>query len=416
MKPIVAIENLGKQYRLGLIGTGTLSHDLNRWWSRIRGKQDPYIKIGETNDRSTKGKSQYVWPLKDISLEVFPGEVLGIIGENGAGKSTLLKLLSRVTAPSEGVIKIRGRIASLLEVGTGFHPELTGRENIFLNGAILGMSKQEIKAKFNEIVAFAGCERYIDTPVKRYSSGMYVRLAFAVAAHLEPEILVVDEVLAVGDAEFQKKAIGKMKDASIQKGRTVFFVSHNMSAIKTLCTRCIVLDKGKIVFKGAPEDAVAHYLSMSSLNLGKIKDVVSYIRKDMTITKIEINHSQQNFGQLSTVNSECLIKIYGTLHSPARLSMQLTVSDVDQNTVALFSPGMVDGKFTTYEEGVFELTENICFPSNLLGGIYIFDISLLDDNMDIHMKANNCFRLEYLGAPLAKGESSYKKMGYIVLQ
>lgn len=241
---ILKAENISKQYRLGTVGTGTLSHDLNRWWHAIRGKEDPYLKVGETNDRSSKGNSDYVWALQDINFEVKRGEVLGIIGKNGAGKSTLLKILSKVTAPTTGVIKSRGRIASLLEVGTGFNPELTGRENIFLNGAILGMTKKEITSKLDEIIAFSGCERYIDTPTKRYSSGMTVRLAFAVAAFLEPEILVVDEVLAVGDAEFQKKAIGKMQDISKSEGRTVLFVSHNMAAVKSLCTRGILLENG----------------------------------------------------------------------------------------------------------------------------------------------------------------------------
>ena len=211
---ILKAENISKQYRLGQVGTGTLSHDFNRWWHQVRGKENPYLKIGDTNDRSTKGSSDYVWALQDINFEVKRGEVLGIIGKNGAGKSTLLKILSKVTAPTTGSIKSRGRIASLLEVGTGFNGEMTGRENIFLNGAILGMTKKEITAKLEEIIDFSGCERYIDTPVKRYSSGMTVRLAFAVAAFLEPEILVIDEVLAVGDAEFQKKAIGKMQDIS----------------------------------------------------------------------------------------------------------------------------------------------------------------------------------------------------------
>ncbi|AUP78183.1 ABC transporter ATP-binding protein [Flavivirga eckloniae] len=257
---ILKVENLSKQYRLGLIGTGTISHDLNRWWYKIRGKEDPYLKIGDVNDRSTKGNSDYVWALKDIGFEVKKGQVLGIIGKNGAGKSTLLKILSKVTSPTTGKIKTRGRIASLLEVGTGFHSEMTGRENIFLNGAILGMTKKEIRSKIEEIIAFSGCERYIDTPVKRYSSGMTVRLAFAVAAFLEPEILVIDEVLAVGDAEFQKKAIGKMKDIAKGEGRTVLFVSHNMSAIKSLCTEAILIDKGRVIYRGTPEDTVDEYL------------------------------------------------------------------------------------------------------------------------------------------------------------
>ncbi|MGB3342526.1 MAG: ABC transporter ATP-binding protein [Aequorivita sp.] len=257
---ILKAENISKQYRLGNVGTGTLAHDLNRFWHSIRGKEDPYLKVGAVNDRSSKTKEQYVWALRDINFEVQEGEVLGIIGKNGAGKSTLLKILSRVTSPTTGVIKTKGRIASLLEVGTGFHPELTGRENIFLNGAILGMTRTEITAKLDEIVEFSGCELYIDTPVKRYSSGMTVRLAFAVAAHLEPDILVVDEVLAVGDAEFQKKAIGKMQDISQGDGRTVLFVSHNMSAVKSLCTRGIVLEHGKVVFGGSAEECVDYYL------------------------------------------------------------------------------------------------------------------------------------------------------------
>ncbi len=260
---ILKVENLSKQYRLGVVGTGTISHDLNRWWYKVRGKEDPFLKIGESNDRSTKGNSEYVWALKDINFEVKRGEVLGIIGKNGAGKSTLLKILSKVTSPTTGSIKSKGRIASLLEVGTGFHPEMTGRENIFLNGAILGMTKKEINAKLDEIVNFSGCERYIDTPVKRYSSGMKVRLAFAVAAHLEPDILVVDEVLAVGDVEFQKKAIGKMQDISKSDGRTVLFVSHNMAAVKSLCTRGIVLDNGKLTYKGSINETVDFYTSLS---------------------------------------------------------------------------------------------------------------------------------------------------------
>ncbi|WP_136480564.1 ABC transporter ATP-binding protein [Cognatitamlana onchidii] len=257
---ILKVENISKQYRLGTIGTGTISHDLNRWWHRMRGKEDPYLKIGETNDRATKGKSQYAWALKDISFEVERGEVLGIIGKNGAGKSTLLKILSKVTGPTTGEIKTKGRIASLLEVGTGFHPEMTGKENVFLNGAILGMTKAEINSKLYEIIEFSGCQRYIDTPVKRYSSGMKVRLAFAVAAFLEPDILVVDEVLAVGDAEFQKKAIGKMQDISKGDGRTVLFVSHNMAAVKDLCTRGVVLVDGKIDFQGNVDSCIDFYL------------------------------------------------------------------------------------------------------------------------------------------------------------
>jgi lipopolysaccharide transport system ATP-binding protein len=259
LSTVIKVEALSKQYRLGKIGTGTLGHDINRWWHTVRGKEDPYLKIGEANDRNIKGGSEYVWALENINFEVQQGEVLGIIGRNGAGKSTLLKILSRTTSPTTGSVKIKGRVASLLEVGTGFHPELTGRENIFLNGAILGMTKREIKKKFDEIVDFAGVERYIDTPVKRYSSGMYVRLAFGVAAHLEPEILIVDEVLAVGDSEFQKKALGKMKDVSTNEGRTVLFVSHNMLAVQTLCTKGLIMKNGLLVEQGDIEQVIRSY-------------------------------------------------------------------------------------------------------------------------------------------------------------
>lgn len=261
---ILKVENLSKQYRLGNVGTGTLAHDLNRTWAKLRGKEDPYLTIGAVNDRSAQATSDYVWALQDINFEVKRGEILGIIGKNGAGKSTLLKILSRVTSPTTGSIKVGGRMASLLEVGTGMHPELTGRENIYLNGAILGMTKAEIASKIDEIVAFSGCEMYIDTPVKRYSSGMGVRLGFAVAAFLEPDILVVDEVLAVGDAEFQKKAIGKMQDISSQGGRTVLVVSHNMGTINELCDRCILLENGLIKFDGDVASAVSNYLEINN--------------------------------------------------------------------------------------------------------------------------------------------------------
>ena len=262
-KATQALKN-SKAYQLGEFSTGTLSRDIERLWYKIRGKEDPFLKIGETNDRTAKGTSDIVWSLKNLNFEIEQGDAVGIIGRNGAGKSTLLKVLSRVTTPTKGIVKIKGRIASLLEVGTGFHPELTGRENIFLNGAILGMRKQEIKKKFDEIVDFAGVERYIDTPVKRYSSGMYVRLAFAVAAHLESEILIVDEVLAVGDAEFQKKCLGKMGKISKSEGRTVLFVSHNMDAISRLCNRSLYLKNGEKKSYGATSEIVAEYLGNES--------------------------------------------------------------------------------------------------------------------------------------------------------
>lgn len=257
---VISVEHLSKQYDLGVIGTGTISRDLNRWWARLRKQPDPYTRIGQKDAFERIGES--ILALDDISFQVEQGEALGIIGRNGAGKSTLLKILSRVTAPTSGVVKVKGRIGSLLEVGTGFHPELTGRENVYLNGAILGMKKAEVASKFDEIVAFSGVEKFIDTPVKRYSSGMYVRLAFAVAAHLDPDILIVDEVLAVGDAEFQKKCLGKMEDVA-GEGRTVLFVSHNMQAIQNLCSRTLVMETGDLRFVGPTTDAVSLYLQNS---------------------------------------------------------------------------------------------------------------------------------------------------------
>lgn len=291
MSTVIKVENLSKLYRLGDVGTGTISHDVNRWWHRIRGKEDPYLKIGETNDRASKGNSDYVWALKDINFEVKQGEVLGIIGRNGAGKSTLLKILSRTTAPTTGSVKIKGRVASLLEVGTGFHPELSGRDNIFLNGSIMGMTRREIQSKFDEIVDFAGVERYIDTPVKRYSSGMYVRLAFAVAAHLDPEILIVDEVLAVGDAEFQKKSLGKMKDVSEKQGRTVLFVSHQINAIQAVCNRALIISKGIIDFDGNPDMALGKYYHSTERIKNDIKireKIFDEHNKKLVINKVSI--------------------------------------------------------------------------------------------------------------------------------
>jgi lipopolysaccharide transport system ATP-binding protein len=262
---VIQLEDISKQYRLGQIGTGTISHDINRWWHKMRGKEDPYLKIGEVNVHEKKGETNYVWALRDINFDVKQGESLAIIGKNGAGKSTLLKILSRVTGPTTGRFKVKGRIASLLEVGTGFHLELTGRENVYMNGAILGMSRLEIRNKFDEIVAFSGIERYIDTPAKRYSSGMLVRLAFAVAAHLESEILIADEVLAVGDAEFQKKCLGKMKDVT-GEGKTVLFVSHSMPAVRSFCKTGVLLKNGSVSMTGSVDDVITKYMSTDEGN------------------------------------------------------------------------------------------------------------------------------------------------------
>lgn len=287
---VIQVENLSKAYQIGQIGSGTISRDLDRLWQmKVLRREDPFLKIGETNDRSLKGDSDIVWSLKDINFNIQQGDAVGIIGKNGAGKSTLLKLLSRVTAPTTGQIKVKGRIASLLEVGTGFHPELSGRENIYLNGAILGMRKKEITRKLDEIIDFSGVERYVDTPVKRYSSGMYVRLAFAVAAHLESEILIVDEVLAVGDAEFQKKCLGKMGAISKGEGRTVLFVSHNMAAVKSLCSKGIVLQHGIMALKDTAENAVTSYLSTGSAKANRTLLSGEYTNPYFELKEVFIN-------------------------------------------------------------------------------------------------------------------------------
>ena len=340
---ILKAENISKQYRLGQVGTGTLSHDLNRWWHQIRGKENPYLKIGDVNDRSTKGNSDYVWALQDINFEVKRGEVLGIIGKNGAGKSTLLKILSKVTAPTTGSIKSRGRIASLLEVGTGFNGEMTGRENIFLNGAILGMTKKEIASKLEEIIDFSGCERYIDTPVKRYSSGMTVRLAFAVAAFLEPEILVIDEVLAVGDAEFQKKAIGKMQDISREGGRTVLFVSHNMAAVKNLCTRGIVLEHGKVVFEGGLEESIISYLNGKTTNV-KLSEIEERKGNGKVLFSNVLVHGSKK--DLKPVTGEPMTIIFDienkNLLSSAEIRFDLRIDDDFGQRIVWFSSTLKD--------------------------------------------------------------------------
>lgn len=307
---VIRFENVSKQYRLGVVGTGTLSHDLNRFFAKIRGKEDPTIKIGSNNTLDVAG-DPYVWALKNINFSVNEGEVIGLIGKNGAGKSTLLKLLSRVTAPTEGEIKIKGRIASLLEVGTGFHPELTGRENIFLNGAILGMTKSEIAQKFDEIVDFSGIKKYVNTPVKRYSSGMYVRLAFAVAAHLEPEILIVDEVLAVGDADFQRKALGKMDEVS-KKGRTVLFVSHDMGAIRRLCRRSVLLSRGTVELDGKTDDVIEYYLSDASNQVSRSINYGSGIlskSEDLLLKSIRIVDENNSTDSLLTNGNSIFVKI-----------------------------------------------------------------------------------------------------------
>ena len=374
---ILKAENISKQYRLGQVGTGTLSHDLNRWWHRVRGKEDPYLKIGDTNDRSTKGTSDYVWALQDINFEVERGEVLGIIGKNGAGKSTLLKILSKVTAPTTGSIKCGGRIASLLEVGTGFNGEMTGRENIFLNGAILGMTKKEIVSKLDEIIEFSGCERYIDTPVKRYSSGMTVRLAFAVAAFLEPEILVIDEVLAVGDAEFQKKAIGKMQDISRKGGRTVLFVSHNMAAVKSLCTRGIVLENGMVKFDGNTDEALAVYNSDTSDTISNVNWSIENAPGNSCakITSIKINTKDNYFYIENEIEFEVEYENFIDNHL---INVSISIID-DKDVYVLASPNL---KRIPLAKGKYK---SVCIiPNNLLNkGRYFFSVLLVGNNLEI---------------------------------
>lgn len=318
MSTAIEFNNISKQYRLGFVSSRTLSADLNRWWAmNVRGKEDPYLKIGSVNDRATAADSDFVWALRDIDFKVEQGDVVGIIGKNGAGKSTLLKLLSKVTAPTTGTIRARGRIGALLEVGTGFHPEMTGRENIFMNGAIMGMTKQEISRKLDEIVDFSGCERYIDTPVKRYSSGMTVRLGFAVAAFMEPEILVVDEVLAVGDAEFQKKAIGKMQDVSKGEGRTVLFVSHNMTAVKSLCKRGIILQNGMLIDDGGVDEVVTHYLrGDNDVSNHKVWNTPEYGKDGFELLEIGIRRKGAEYTDVMRMDQELEIVIRYRLTKP----------------------------------------------------------------------------------------------------
>ena len=395
----IEFNNISKQYRLGLVSTRTLSHDLNRWWKmNILGKEDPYLKIGEVNDRAHRGESEYVWALRDIDFKVEQGDVLGIIGKNGAGKSTLLKILSKVTAPTTGTIKARGRIASLLEVGTGFHPEMTGRENIFLNGAILGMTKAEITRKLDEIVDFSGVERYLDTPVKRYSSGMTVRLGFAIAAHLEPEILVVDEVLAVGDAEFQKKAIGKMQDVSKGEGRTVLFVSHNMGAVKSLCTTGLVLNNGTISYIGTAQNAINEYLKGSIREKYEIIDYISYSSSKVTVNRITVNNSTFNHIKLDSNNYSVNVEINGIVNETCRFVIEAIIFDNTEVPVAVFTPTHKSEIIPLYKVGSFSIFETINLPYNLNSGDYYVDIYLNNPMVEGYASFNKALKIEMEGA------------------
>ena len=395
----IEFDGVGKLYRLGQVGTGTLANDLNRWWqTRILGREDPYLRIGETNDRARKGNSDFVWALRDISFNVAEGEVVGIIGKNGAGKSTLLKLLSSVTAPTTGEIRTRGRIASLLEVGTGFHQEMTGRENIFMNGTIMGMTRAEIAAKLDAIVDFAGVERYLDTPVKRYSSGMTVRLGFAVAAFLEPEILVVDEVLAVGDAEFQKKAIGKMQDVSRGEGRTVLFVSHNMAAVRSLCQRGIVLENGGMVFDGTAEEAVDRYINgVKVKDGGRIVDGIQKKKDFIEISEILINGTAENHTALQRGQEFLDVVIQGETREAMKCEVKLTIKKLDGTPMASLIEGRYTGHLLSFERGPFLVQKKIILPQYLADGDYLIDLYLHQPIIQDFFSAKNCMLLHIEG-------------------
>lgn len=403
---VIEFDNVGKQYILGSIGTGTLSHDLNRWWARVRGKEDPFLRIGETNDRTKKGESDFVWALKDISFGIEQGDVVGIIGKNGAGKSTLLKILSRVTSPTVGSIKVKGRIASLLEVGTGFHPEMSGRENIFMNGSIMGMTKAEIKSKFDEIVDFAGVEKYVDTPVKRYSSGMIVRLGFAIAAHLEPEILVVDEVLAVGDAEFQKKAIGKMQDVSKGEGRTVLFVSHNMAAVRSLCTRGIVLENGTVSYTGSIKDSIDLYLENKPIEkTEKIINKIKQCKNTLHVKNIKINGTENTCSTIQSLQEFLTIEIEGCIDEEYMTDVMLLFKTKEGLPLATYATGHYYGNIMKIPKGDFNIIRKIKLPKILTRGNLYVDLMLHHPTVEFQLQAPNCCILEVEGFQKSFGVS-----------
>lgn len=400
----IKIENISKLYRLGQVGTGSLQQDIKKWWWKTMGKGDPFFKVGEVNDRTSKGKSDYVWALKDINFDVKQGEVLGIIGRNGAGKSTLLKILSKTTSPTSGIIKVNGRIASLLEVGTGFHPELTGKENIFLNGAILGMTKKEIRSKFDEIVNFSGVERYIDTPVKRYSSGMYVRLAFAVAAHLEPDILIVDEVLAVGDAEFQKKCLGKMKDVSVNDGRTVLFVSHNIAAIKTLCTQGVVLQNGTVSYSGNTLDAVEYYQKLTNIissidHKGDIESAPG--NQNIKILKFNTQPIKGNYLTISS-GIEFELTFY---NYKAEINLDVIFELKNSDEITIFHTGELVTTNKNSRRGIYKVKGQI--EENLLNaGTYTFNLIFSENQRYKLYSQNEVIQFEILNETIGSNSNT----------
>jgi len=408
---VIEFNKVGKQYILGTIGTGTLSQDLNRWWANIRGKEDPFLKIGDTNDRTQKGDSRFVWALRDINFKVEQGDVVGIVGKNGAGKSTLLKILSRVTSPTTGDIKIKGRIASLLEVGTGFHPEMTGRENIFMNGSIMGMTKAEIKSRFDEIVDFAGVAKYVDTPVKRYSSGMMVRLGFAIAAHLEPEILVVDEVLAVGDAEFQKKAIGKMQDVSKSEGRTVLFVSHNMAAVRSLCTRGILLKNGMIEYIGSIPNALNYYLKTDyGRQQEKIINNIQWIKQGLSIIKIKINGTEDATSTVTSTQQYLDVHIEAETKEDLTYDLMLIFKNKDGVPMASYANGHYYGEIRHQPAGRFSIDKCIILPKILNKGIMKVDMYFHHPMVEYLLKAPTCCTLECEGFQSEYGKFCHQEI------
>ena len=416
MATAIEFEHVGKQYRLGLVSTRTLSHDLNRWWqTSVLHKEDPYLQIGEVNDRSKAGNSEYVWALQDLDFKVEQGDVVGIIGKNGAGKSTLLKLLSKVTGPTIGTIRARGRIGALLEVGTGFHPEMTGRENIFMNGAIMGMSKAEIASKLDEIIDFSGCERYIDTPVKRYSSGMKVRLGFAVAAHLEPEILVVDEVLAVGDAEFQKKAIGKMQDVSKGEGRTVLFVSHNMSSIRTLCHTGVLLDNGRVSFIGDVQETVNRYLNETTVSDDSIEMKLKLLTTRLQIDSFTVNGSSMNIVHLSSGQTDLDFVIKGRTDGKLKVALEGRLHDQNNVLLGVFSPSHLSG-MTPEFDGEFEYKATLSLPKNINRGRYYLRVSLSYPNVEFLARMRTPIVIQADGIVGDSGLSfDYSGSGFLML-
>lgn len=386
-------------YQLGVVGTGTLSNDIKRWWTTtILRKEDPYLKVGQVNDRSAKAHGDFVYALKDIDFKVEQGDVVGIIGKNGAGKSTLLKLLSRITAPTTGTIRTRGRIASLLEVGTGFHPELTGRENIYMNGSIMGMTKREIDAKLDEIIDFSGCEMYIDTPVKRYSSGMTVRLGFAVAAFLEPEILVVDEVLAVGDAEFQKKAIGKMQDVATNSGRTVLFVSHNMASILSLCKSGVVLKNGMVDYIGTAKESVDRYINANTvIEDGRIIDKITEKKHSLHIDSIEFNGTDRTRSVVKSGQSTIKVKIAGHTDEELITDLKIVFKTRSEIPMACLADGHTRGIMMTFPKGDFVIEREIILPKYISEGTFIVDINLHHPMVEWQLRCLNAVSLEVSG-------------------